>query len=343
MLAECQELGAGGKAPAIFRKSGNFMMQVAGPSGMFFNYADCGLGSGPPAPAQSWIAGQFRDPAQERYVRDRFRTMLAKKRSRWRSGRTGPLSLLWLPEAPDGAPSPPRVAVFHGEQSLAFFRTRWDDPQAAWLAMKGGTPHINHGHMDTGSFIYEANGVRWFHDMGSDNYNMPGYFDGKKRRWSYFRMTNLSHNTLSIGGRLQTINAEPAAIIEEPKTSGKPAHASVAFDLSPSYKGQAKRIVRRAKFDLKSGAVLMEDRVDAPVDDVRWAVVTRAKVTIHGRTAVLEENGKSLKVTRLDDAGGAWQVLPAKPPTSRENQNQGFRILSFTAPKAESLDLRVRW
>jgi len=343
MLAECRELGDGGQPPPVFRRSGEFMMQVAGPSGKFFNYADCGLGSGMPMPPQLWIARQFRDPVQSRYLRDRIRTMFSGKKVSGSGGRFGPLSLFWLPEAPDGAPLPPRAAVFRGEQSLAFFRTRWEDPKAAWLAMKGGTPRINHCHMDTGSFVYEAKGVRWFHDMGADDYNMPGYFDRRKQRWTYFRMTNLSHNTLSIGGRLQTIDAQPARITKEPDTSGKARRPSVAFDLSPSYRGQAKRVVRRAEFDMKSGGVLLEDRIEAPVDAVRWAVVTRAKVTIHGRTAVLEEAGKTLKVTRLDEAGGVWEVLPAKPANARENQNKGYRMLSFTAPKADALTLRVRW
>ncbi len=313
------------------------MMQVVGPFRLPFNFADAGAGLAAPTPAQSWIASHFHDAGQARYVRSRLDEVLANKR-RWRGGRFSPLHLLWLPEAPPSGTRPaPVVASFRGEQSLACFRTSWK-PDAAYLAIKGGTPGASHGHMDVGSFIYDYAGVRWFHDLGSDDYNMPGYFGSK--RWSYFRLNNRSHNTLVIGGRLQNARAKPARMLDEPKNKPR---STVVFDLTPAYDGQAKQIRRRAEFDTRTGEVLIEDQISKPTGDVRWAVATRAKVTIAGRRAVLREAGKTVVVTRRDDAGGAWKVSDAKPPTAREKQNKGYRILSFTAPAADELRLRVGW
>ncbi len=338
LLAACPALGLEAPAPEALRKSGDFMMQVVGPFRLPFNFADAGAGRAAPTPAQSWIASHFHDSGQASYVRSRLAGALdGKGKSRWRGGRFAPLHLLWLPDAPPaGIPDAPLVASFRGKQSLAFFRTSWR-PGAAYLAIKGGTPSGSHGHMDVGVFVYDAAGVRWFHDLGSDDYNMPGYFGGK--RWSYFRLNNRSHNTLVIGGQLQKVRASPAKLVERPSVKSP----AVAIDLTPAYEGQAEKVLRRAEFDIRTGAVVIDDRIDHPAGDVRWAVVTRAKVSIDGRRAVLEQAGKSLVVTRLDDAGGDWDVRDATPPTAREKQNKGCRMLSFTAPAAESLRLRVRW
>ena len=37
--------------------------------------------------------------------------------------------------------------------------------------MKMGSPSVNHGHMDVGSFLLEADGVLWGMDMGGEEYN----------------------------------------------------------------------------------------------------------------------------------------------------------------------------
>jgi hypothetical protein len=66
-----------------------------------------------------------------------------------------PLTLLWLPPAPPARLAPALAAAFRGEQAVANFRTGLD-PQDAFIAIKGGTPAASHGHMDVGSFVYDA-------------------------------------------------------------------------------------------------------------------------------------------------------------------------------------------
>ena len=142
-----------------------------------------------------------------------------------------PLAILWLPEDPASRKPLPNAAVFHGEQAMAMFRSGWD-AQAAWFAIKGGTPAASHGHMDVGSFAYDAHGSRWIHDLGSENYNLPGYFGDK--RWNYFRLQNRSHNTLEIDGKLQNARSKPCPLISSTIT-GNPFTAT--FDLTDAYAG----------------------------------------------------------------------------------------------------------
>lgn len=339
LFAARESLGQPVKVPAVLKGSGDFMMHVVGPTGVDFNFADGNAGQEIPSPAQSWIATKFKDKAQAGHLR----SMLEAGLKRGIGGGTTddrrffPLHLLWLPEAPAGKSEGALSARFEGEQSFVFLRSGWAS-DAAWLGIKGGTGAANHGHLDAGSFVFEAGGRRWFHDLGSDNYNMPGYFG--KQRWDYLRLNNFSHNTLVIDGRLQAAPEEgcPVSAILHDDTL-----RAAAVDLRRAYEDQAEDVKRRAGFDAADGSVRMTDTIMKPVGPVRWAVVTKAKLKIEGNTVILEEGGKRLLLTRHDKAGGKWEEYPLKPKTKEEQQNQGFRMIGFTAPKGDALRLEVGW
>jgi len=74
----------------------------------------------------------------------------------------------------------------------ATLRSRWNDPQAIFVGLHGGSNAFNHSHLDLGSFVLEALGQRWAVDLGADDYNLPGYFGGK--RFSYYRLRAEGHN-----------------------------------------------------------------------------------------------------------------------------------------------------
>jgi hypothetical protein len=232
-----------------------------------------------------------------------------------------------------GSPGP-TAAVFHGEQAVATFRTGWD-ADAAWFAIKGGTPAASHGHMDVGSFVYDAHGLRWLHDLGSENYNLPGHFGDK--RWTYFRLQNRSHNTLEIDNQLQNRDSKPCPLITSSLT-GNPVTA--AFDLSDAYADAAEKAVRRASFDTQSGVVRIEDEITKPVGSVCWRAFTDAEAIIQGDQVVLRKQGKQITLRRITGVG-IWSIAGATPPTAAEKQNTEFRAVVLTVPKAEPLSVVV--
>lgn len=59
------------------------------------------------------------------------------------------------------ASSPPLHRIAGGLLPMAVIRSARNDLSAAFIALKGGTPDNSHGHMDAGSFVLEADGVRW--------------------------------------------------------------------------------------------------------------------------------------------------------------------------------------
>lgn len=337
--AACETTGEPMEFPAVMKQSGDFLLHVYGPTGDSYNFADSHPSREAPTPAQCWIASQAQDNAQSAAVRERIAKALSRRgRENFGSDlRFFPLHLLWLPAQPREICAPPLSAFFRGKQAMAFFRTGWK-PDAAWLAIKGGTGAASHGHLDAGSFVYEAAGVRWFHDLGSDDYNMPGYFG--KQRWNYLRMTNFSHNTLVIDGKLQALPKEGCPIIS--KHSG--GHiAQVAFDLTPAYGDHAGKIIRKAAFNMASGEVLLQDAITQVAGPVRWAAITKASIRIEGTRVVLEENGKKLVIERRDENGGPWEEFSLTPKTARENKNTGFHMIGFTVPADRAREIKITW
>lgn len=319
LLAACESLRHPMQAPERLEQSGDSMIHLHGPTLLPFNFADGNPRPSRKSPAQSWIATRYRNADQAMDTRERLRHTLNDAKG---SGifDTTPLHLLWLPAEAQPGQTRAKHAVFHGEQPVACFRTGWDK-NATWLAIKAGTSSGGHDHMDVGSFCYDAKGSRWFHDLGADDYNMPGYFGSG--RFRYFRLQNRSHNTLEIGGKLQTVGIRSAPILSS-STGGNPATASM--DLSPAYADSAQQVIRSVRFDETTGAAILHDEITAPCGEIRWRAITDAAIEINGRSVTLTKNRQSISLRRLS-AAGSWSIEELTPPQAIENPNEGFRAL----------------
>ena len=319
--------------------AGDFMAHAAGPFGLAFNFADSGTGQSEPSAARSWLATRHPRPEwRGAHVRGLLLGREGVLRREGSKDRFFPLHLLWLPE--DGAETakPPLAARFRGEQAMAAFRSAWGDRDAMYLAVKGGSPAVSHGQMDVGSFVLDALGQRWAHDLGTDDYNLPGYFG--ERRWDYFRLQNRSHNTLVIDGGLQDPKSKPCPLVETAiLDEGGKMHAS--FDLSAAYRGQAAKVVRRVDFDPSGPAAEMTDTVREPIGPVRWGMMTAADIAVEDGQALLSQKGRRLRIECLEPAGAVWQVLSAEPPSAVERRNEGFQLLTLTVKPGDG-DMRIR-
>eukprot|EP00898_Chlorokybus_atmophyticus_P002113 jgi/Chlat1/2902/Chrsp2S04630 len=99
----------------------------------------------------------------------------------------------WPSSAPAGDASLPVDARFQGYRAdLVYMRHRWDD----------NSDGAGHSHLDLGSFVYDSMNVRWFVDLGTDDYGLFGYFN-PRYRYSYYRTRTEGHNTLSISDTRQ--------------------------------------------------------------------------------------------------------------------------------------------
>lgn len=67
----------------------------------------------------------------------------------------------------------PKAKIWYGygENPVLLVRKDWSSSDSdAYLAVKGGKATNSHAHMDAGSFVYDAYGQRWAHDLGMQPY-----------------------------------------------------------------------------------------------------------------------------------------------------------------------------
>ncbi len=235
-----------------FLQSGTALNQQLGPTGAYFNYSDNVERPGL-EPAMWWFAHTLKQPELLRYEMALLKSYSAstkEARPDTEANRLLPLAALWWQDKPaDDAAKLPLNWQGNGPNPLVVFRSAWDDEKAMYLALKGGKASLSHGHMDAGSFVFEANGVRWACDLGmQDYYSLESknidLWNGAQDagRWSVFRLNNLSHNTLTINGERHQVNGN--ATIKDFSADAKTA----VVDLSPVFAGQAEKVTRRFAF-----------------------------------------------------------------------------------------------
>jgi hypothetical protein len=332
-------------ASAGFLASAGAYLQTTGPSGRRFNFSDGGERA-EFEPAVFWFAQKLHDPGLLLFER----RLLANAKfvsAAVRSNRLAPLAALWWPHAESATITPtlPLRWTGQGDNPLAVARSSWTDPRAFYLALKGGAAELNHAHMDAGSFVYEARGVRWAIDPGMQDYESlesKGIDLWNKsqasQRWTIFRLNNTSHNTLTIGGQAHRVGGHATL-------RGFEGDAPAVVDLTPVFAGQAAHVERSFRLLPAEGVAIADALTGLPAGtEVRWQMATRAEVSVDGATATLKQDGRRLTATLRAPAGASWQVRSADPaPNTYDAPNPGVRFLfvAVPAPASGALELQV--
>jgi hypothetical protein len=318
--------------------AGLFPIYASGPTGRVFNFADA---HDEPirSPELFWLAHRFQHPVY----------------ARWQAGAAAPtaLDLLWYEPTVAGRPAEalPLDKLFHGVDA-AMFRSAWDDPNALFVACKAGDNKSNHAHLDLGSFVLDALGERFVTAPGSDDYNLPGYWDTGRQRWTYYRLRAEGANTLVLDP-----SAEPD---QDPKAAaavrafagvvtGSAFAAYTLLDLTPAYARHATRVYRAVALAADRRSVLIADRVEADKPtEVWWFIHTAADIEIadHGRRAVLTLHGKRLTAELTGPDPAVFTVLdaaplPGSPHPAGQNANRGIRKLAIHVAGVTALRLYV--
>ena len=257
-----------------FDQAGAFRVYFQGPTGSTFNYADA-QSNIDRSPEMFWLARQFENPV---YAWDELGKM-----AKWKGAAA--TDLIWYqPQQKSPVEAKwPLSRVFTGV-NVAFLRSDWLDPKAFWMGIKGGDNNAGHSHLDLGSFVMEAKGVRWAEDLGSDDYNIGDYFG--KLRFTYYRLRTESHNTILIDSQ----NQDPKA-----KATLTGQGSAINIDLTAAYPGKLRRETREAALENGKRFVIADhiESSGAPVD-ILWGMVTMADVETHGKQVELKRKGEVL-------------------------------------------------
>lgn len=327
------------KSPG-FLESGAVMVMIKGPTGRPFNYSDTGDTVWRFNPLIYWFAQWTKHPGLVYSQTAELKKQLAGK---------GDLPLffpIWFMGMPDKIPPPKLPLAWHGDgpNSIGVFRSSWTDPNALFLAFKGGKASLPHGHMDAGSFVLDADGIRWASDLGTQEYGSvesKGWklflMTQKSDRWRVFRLNNFSHNTLTLGGKLHQVNGNARITESTANTS--------TIDLTPVFDEQAKSVIRR--FAVGGNRMVgIRDEISGaqPGLSVRWQMVTHTEIAVNGERATLRKDGKVLVAKIVSPAGAKFSIASAQPPDDGVNvPNPDTQILAVDSviPATGALKIEV--
>lgn len=330
------------------KNSGQFYLSSIGPSGNFFNYADCRLNPMGPSPALFWLSGTYGEPffaeAERRGLRSYVSDLDATKYGKGEDFyyyRFYPLEIAWYdPSSLIDGSNVKLDSYFRGLTDVVYFRTAWAE-DAFFIGLKAGYNGINHGHLDCGSFILEALGQRWIEDLGYDEYELPGYFDygPQGERWKYFRISSVSHNIPTINGQNQLVK-EQAKLIAY---ASEPEISSAVIDLSDVYSGQARSVQRGLAMLGRKQCLIQDEVVGMKTNDtLRWAILTRADITLKGNRAVLAKGGEHLMVQILAPREGYFTLASTRPTYHPDEvSNPGTSLLTISLPLSASDTVRL--
>lgn len=323
-----------------FLASADYIQQVTTPTGRFYAYSD-NTDERQINPVLFWFARRLGRP-------DLTRTDIgllldgASARVGTESDRFLPFALLWNhPTLPVKTGTAPLNWFSRGLNPLGVHRSAWDDPHAVYLALKGGSPSVSHGHMDVGSFLIEADGVTWAVDTGKDNYNSiesAGIdlwsHEQDSQRWQVFRDGPESHNIIRFddGPQIANASAKPNGF----RSDGEAPFTR--FELTPLYAGQVASVHRGASLRADRRIVLQDEWTALPDKsvEVAWQWLTRADATVNGTTLALRQDSGSLHIRVLEPVDARIEVVDVSAPhASYDAPNPGLKsIVVHTRTKA---------
>ncbi|GAB3010657.1 heparinase II/III domain-containing protein [Spirosoma pulveris] len=315
-----------------FLKTAGYLENMTGPSGNAYNYSDSGL-SGELQPAMFWFAKKQNNPPLLWVEGSRLMNSDPKKHLR---DRLLPAALLWSNGVKIGRMSAPKETMWvgAGKTPVALMRTSWSDPAAIFVGMKGGSPATSHAHMDVGSFVMEADGIRWASDFGMQEYES---LESKgvdlwnmrqnSQRWQILRYNNFAHNTLSINDELQAVDGKAPLTAH----SSSPNFLSAQVDLSSLYKQSVAKANRGIAIVDKAYVVVQDEIETAPAEaTVRWTLLTSATVKLTGANrAELTKEGKVLTIQVMEPAQIDFKTWPTTPSHDFDAPNPGTTLLGF--------------
>ncbi|MFN3378029.1 MAG: heparinase II/III family protein [Runella zeae] len=329
-----------------FLNTATYFQNMVGTSGKTFNYSDAGSGTGGISPATFWFANRTKASSL---------LFLQKKAIENISASAGrdrilPAALIWGNGLRFDKVEVPQQLIWvgQGKNPVAMMRSSWTDPSAIYVGLKAGSPSVNHGHMDIGSFVMDANGERWSMDFGMQEYesleSKGVKLWGKEQeaeRWHVYRYNNLAHSTLTFDNSYQRVDGY-AKITSR---INKPAFLGAITDMTAVYNNAAAS-AKRGVGIVDNKYVVVKDEIlsNAKSTTVRWAMVTPAQVTPSGNgSAMLTQNGKSLQLKVLEPANVVVKTWSTQPSHDYDAPNPGTTLVGFevTLPANSSQIINV--
>lgn len=308
-------------------------------AGLYYNYADCNTRANVSSGAW-YCAWRFSDTSmlswevsmlpKQKYVGDRM--LFLAIASAYRLGHFA------------SKESEEHVFQAGGEVPVAILRRGWG-PEDAYLGIKGGMDKGGHAHMDQGSFVFDADGVRWVAEYPHEAYEnyrrMLAKVDADAAlfsfaqdswRWKLFAYNPRQHSTLTIKDELLDVSGFAKILSAEEKDG----ILSASVDLSDVYFGKLKNYTRTVSIT-QDDALEVIDQFEVGAEDLelRWSFVSMAKPSITSEGILLNYKGKA-RLFKAEGTALEYHIWPNDPALYDsetgvyEKKQKGYHIAGYT-------------
>ncbi len=322
------------RAPG-FLLTADYTLQMTAPSGLLYNFADNGSELGI-EPIMFWFARELRrDDLIQRDLATlaKIAESITSGSARDDASRMLPLALIWRdPSLAFTAPKKRPLTWWSqgGSQPQAVMRSAWDDPRATFVGIKAGCANDSHAHMDVGSFIFEANGVRWAVDLGRESYphaRANGIANTElfstrqdSKRWSIFRCGPDSHNLIRFNSAAQRVDAKADMLPME--------HGSMV-DLTPVVRDQVVSAHRQFMLNPDRSLITRDDwKTNDKAAAVTWQWLTQARATTTDAGFLLQQSGETLRLVATASSKLMFEVQDVSAPRNKfDSANPNLTLL----------------
>ncbi len=284
-----------------------------------------------------WAADYFDKPQYAWYE------LNAEKELGYNSGLYALLSIIWYDkDKTDLAPGSFSLDKFYDAApenipllttNSIILRSSWEDKNAIYAAMHGGSNDTSHIHLALGSFVIEADGVRWFTHPDVNTYAVDNYFGNG--RFDYYWARAEGHNTIIANPNGSDDQKQSAfAQVIASGTSATESFGIMDITQTNDVFADAKRGIRLTN---NRSRVIVQDEIKTKSPaELYWFAHTEADITISAdkRSVLLEQQGKRLWINIMDGPTDAkfyytdtvpLSVSPA-PEGNSKNPVPGHRL-----------------
>ena len=222
--------------------------------------------------------------------------------------------------------NPPAKEVWsgQGEMPVVMVRKGWKfNGKDVYLGIKGGyadtweRSRTSHGHMDAGSFVFEAEGVRWSDDIMRPPYGR--WFEAMRKAesprryttqngvmWDTFRISNLCHSTIvsyandgSVEGKLHPTDYDVDGFASIDEVIDSAGRQGAVVNMTAPMKGQVKSAVRTVELVNGTDLVVTDEitaleGLDCPLE---WRMLSMSSSLLSSDCVILAKDDKIRTLT----------------------------------------------
>lgn len=323
--------------PGVAR-TGNYLAAMTGFDG-FFNFHDASETSNEiDSSVLHFLAEKLNDPGLTWLRMNQMESL--NLTGKWRD-------ILWYNPELMGSGEDMETDFYFRDTEAVSMRSGWNKDRDVYVGFHSGKTNVYHGHMDAGSFVIDAYGMRYVCDVGPEDYNI------KDSVWNLYRYRAEGHNTLVInpgtdGGQLVS------GVAKIDRFDSNDYSAYTITDLTNMYETSSTSVKRGLKVTNNKSAIIVQDEVhNKEESDVWWFMHTKYDIEVaeDGKSAVIKcpaKNGnfRNMYVSLMQDTPGEFFAMDAtpletSPKNDSQNKNKAYKKLVFRAQGVKDITIPI--